>query len=604
MPAKIVAAFYHIARKCQLLLFTLQLSYAGAGRAYYQPALECSIFLGKISFVIQFRKKAMPPTPIQPISSSAAWQALKQAANAARRLNIRQLLDEDDARVRDFSIDAAGLRLDYSRHLLHREQRDLLISLAQQSRLAEAIEAMFTGQIINNTEQRPALHVALRSPHADSPEEKSVQATLATMESFVQAVHQGSWHGAHGQAIRDVVNIGIGGSDLGPAMSYAALEPFHHGAVRCHFVSNIDPCHLQQTLAGLDAGSTLFVIASKTFTTLETLQNAEAARRWVLSRGIEESALGQHFVAVTSNIEKARQFGILPDNILPMWDWVGGRYSLWSAIGLPLALGIGMDHFRALLAGAHTMDKHFRQMPIEQNMPVMMALLQLWYSQFLGANSQVVLPYIQNLHLFPNFLQQLEMESLGKSVRHDGTSLDIASGGILWGSAGTNGQHSFHQLLHQGSHLIPADFIATARSPVDQSQHEHLLANCFAQSQALMDGKSLQQAQQELLDSGMSETEAGRLAPHKVIPGNRPSSTILMQALTPETLGALIAAYEHKVYATSVILQINAFDQWGVELGKVLSKEIYQALSAEKECKNIDTSTRQLINYCIDAAGN
>ncbi|MEX2366386.1 MAG: glucose-6-phosphate isomerase, partial [Pseudohongiellaceae bacterium] len=391
------------------------------------------------------------------------------------------------------------------------------------------------------------------------------------MEQFVNAVTEGEWTGYSGRAITDIVNIGIGGSDLGPAMVYQALHPYHLPGISCHFVSNVDPAHLEQTLLGLNPETTLFVIASKSFTTLETSQNANAARQWFLDSHADEKALAQHFVAVSANIDKAVAFGIDQGNIFPMWDWVGGRYSLWSAIGLPVALGIGFDNFHALLKGAHAMDEHFRTAPLMQNMPVIMALLNIWYLNFFAAESQVILPYEQNLHLFPAFLQQLDMESLGKSVKKDGTPVHWNTGAIVWGSAGTNGQHSFHQLLHQGTHLIPADFIASVQTHYDHAeQNQHLLANCFAQSQALMLGKPLQQAITELAAQGLDDASIEALAPHKVIPGNRPSNTIIMASLCPETLGALVAAYENKVYVQSVILQINAFDQWGVELGKTM----------------------------------
>lgn len=462
---------------------------------------------------------------------------------------------------------------------------------------------MFSGDVINNTEQRPALHVALRSPEDQSENGQVVHQTLKRMTTFVDAVTRWQWQGFTGSPITDVVNIGIGGSDLGPAMVYSALSDFHLDGIRCHFVSNVDPAHLEQTLEDLDQGTTLFVIASKTFTTMETMLNAQSARRWLLD-ACDDSAdntkvLAKHLVAVSTNVEKAVEFGIPADNIFPMWDWVGGRYSLWSAIGLPVALGIGMDNFRALLAGAHDMDNHFRSTPATQNIPVMMALLDCWYQNFFATESRVVLPYSQQLHLFPAYLQQLDMESLGKSVTKEGAPVDVDTGGIVWGSAGTNAQHSFHQLLHQGTHLIPADFIAIAESASsNKEQHQQLLANCFAQSQALMDGKSLEAAISELLDRGMSEAEAARLAPHKVIPGNRPSTTLLLDKLSPQSLGSLIACYEHKVFARSVILGINAFDQWGVELGKVLSTGIYNELVNDGETSKFESSTNALINRC------
>lgn len=528
-----------------------------------------------------------------------AWQALQ---NAARRLHadgtrIRHLFDTDPQRVQRYSLTAAGILLDYSKHLLDDAARASLLQLAADCRLPEAIRALFAGEAVNNTEQRPALHVALRSPHQGTAEEQAAHETLARMEHFATQVQQGQWRGYTGQRLTDVVNIGIGGSDLGPAMVYDALTPFRRPDLRCHFVSNVDPLHLEQTLVRLQPHTTLFIIASKSFTTLETSLNAQAARRWLLAAGATQADLAQHFVAVSSKVDKAVAFGIAPDNVFPMWDWVGGRYSLWSAIGLPLVLGLGMPQFRALLAGAHAMDEHYRSAEPAANMPILMALLNLWYSNGFGAQSKVILPYAQNLQLLPAFLQQLDMESLGKAVHQDGSPLSTDSGSILWGSAGTNGQHSFHQLLHQGTLLIPADFIAVLQSHShNREQQLQLLANCLAQSQALMEGKTAESALQELLDQGLPRAAAEALALHKAIAGNRPSSTLVLQQLTAESLGALIALYEHKVHAHSVLLGINAFDQWGVELGKVMGTGIYHALTGEGPCSTFDASTNALVN--------
>jgi len=533
------------------------------------------------------------------LSTTPAWQALQSALHHLKiaKPRIANYFSQHPDRFEKFSLSAAGILLDYSKNQISEEIRTLLIQLAEQAGMQQAIAAMFNGELINNSEQRAALHVSLRSPYKVTACEQAVHATLNQMETFVQQLSSGERQGFDGKPIKDVINIGIGGSDLGPAMSYQALAPFHVEHLRCHFVSNVDPAHLASTLQTLNPATTLFVIASKTFTTLETNLNAQAARAWLISAGCVEQNLARHFAAVTTNTELAVAFGIAPANIFPMWNWVGGRYSLWSAIGLPIALGVGMENFRALLRGAHAMDEHFHNAPLAHNMPVLMALLSLWYCNFLGAESQAILPYAQNLHLFPAFLQQLDMESLGKQARKDGTSLDITSGSIVWGSAGTNGQHSFHQLLHQGTHLIPTDFIAVVESATDNGQqHQHLLANCFAQSQALMDGKTLESATIELRMQGLSEQEVATLAPHKVIPGNRPSNTLLLKKLTPESLGALIALYEHKVYAQSVLLQINAFDQWGVQLGKDLSVNVYKALTAVEQCTAFDASTNALIN--------
>ena len=528
-----------------------------------------------------------------------AWQALVQHHETLANQSISTLFASDSSRVGRFSLEAAGLYLDYSKNLLDQQGLDLLIELAHQADLDTAISAMFQGDIINNTEQRAVLHVALRSPERKTSAEQLVHETLDRMEIFVHAVTHWQWRGFQGDPITDVVNIGIGGSDLGPAMVYSALGDVHLDGIRCHFVSNVDPAHLDQVLAELDPATTLFVVASKTFTTLETRLNAQAARQWFLDSGASVSDLPSHFVAVTTNLEEAGRFGIPESNIFPMWDWVGGRYSLWSAIGLPIALGTGMENFRTLLAGAHAMDEHFRSGNWRENLPVMLALLECWTLNFQNAGSRAILPYSQHLALFPAFLQQLEMESLGKSVTRDGELLDLASCGIIWGSAGTNGQHSFHQLLHQGTHLIPADFIAVAKTHhAEQERHQQLLANCFAQSQAMINGKTLADAKRELLARGLDEQEAARIAPHKAIPGNRPSNTIILDDLSPATLGALIAAYEHKVFVRSVILGINAFDQYGVELGKILSKDIYQALIDPNETSSFDSSTNSLINRC------
>ena len=508
---------------------------------------------------------------------------------------LKELFKLDPGRAQRYCVQAAGLTLDYSKNFLTDDIKQALIQFAEAAGMRQRISGLFAGDCVNNTEQRPALHMLLRSPAGTDAREQEVHATLGRIEQFVEAVHTGKWRGHSGQAIRHVVNIGIGGSDLGPSMAYQALSPEHVQHLHCHFVSNVDPLHLEQTLAGLDAASTLFVIASKTFTTLETMQNAEAARRWALSSGMQESALSRHFVAVSSNIPKAEGFGIAKDNIFPMWDWVGGRYSLWSAIGLGIALGVGMAKFREMLDGAHAMDEHFRTAALDTNMPVLLALLTHSYYHCHHAESHAVLPYLQNLHLFPAFLQQLDMESLGKSVDQQGRQLVGPSGGIIWGSAGTNGQHSFHQLLHQGTRLIPCDFIAALESQShNRESHLHLLANCFAQSQALMAGKSEAAVKAELLQQGKSESEASWLAPFKACPGNRPSNTITMRKLTPATLGALIALYEHKVFAQSVLLDMNAFDQWGVELGKVLSTNVYAALCSG-DTSSLDASTAQLV---------
>jgi len=536
---------------------------------------------------------------VSTLTDSASWQALIEHQAHLSEQSIRGLFAENPQRFSQFSLEVGDLLLDYSKNLCDAQTLNLLDALATKTQLAKAIDTMFAGERINTTEDHPALHVALRSPDRDSKYGQLVHQTLDQMESFVNRVTSWQWQGYTGNPITDVVNIGIGGSDLGPAMVYSALANYQLDGIRCHFVSNVDPADIEQTLESLDPATTLFVIASKTFTTMETMLNAQTARRWLLDACNDEKALSKHFVAVSANVELARDFGIDDDNIFPLWDWVGGRYSLWSAIGLPVALGIGMENFRALLTGAHTMDKHFRNAPVKENMPVLMGLMECWTLNFCGAKSRAILPYSQLLHLFPAFLQQLDMESLGKSVTQNGSAVGTASGAIVWGSAGTNGQHSFHQLLHQGTHLVTADFIAIATSDSPNlEQHQQLLANCFAQSQALMTAKTLDEARAELIQQGLSEEKADTLAPHKVIAGNRPSNTLMLKTLTPQTLGSLIACYEHKVYTQSVILGINAFDQWGVELGKVLSIDIFAELTGDGETSTFDGSTNALINRC------
>ncbi len=540
-------------------------------------------------------------------SRSRSWQKL-----ASHYLNlhsagttISQLFNEDPQRFAHFSLRTDALFLDYSKNLLTAETRELLLDLARETGLPDAIKAMYRGDRINNTENRQVLHVALRTalPEADPAYNAAVAATLAKMEAFVTKVHSGDWRGYTGKSIATVINIGIGGSDLGPAMVTEALRHCHVPQLQTMFVSNVDPDHMRTALAGADPQSTLFIVASKTFSTLETRQNAALARRWYLENGGEEKQIARHFVAVSANVPKAQAFGIDPENIFPLWDWVGGRYSLWSAIGLPIALACGMQTFRELLHGASLMDTHFRDAPLDANMPVIMGLLAVWYCSFAGAGSQAILPYSQALHLFPAFLQQLEMESLGKSVDLEGEALRIDSGPIVWGSAGTNGQHSFHQLLHQGTHLIPADFIGIVHTqhPQDADQHAHLLANCFSQSQALMQGKSDEDALAELLAQGRDAASAQVLARHKRILGNKPSNTLLLEQLSATALGSLIALYEHKVFVESVIWHINAFDQWGVELGKQLGEKLYAALTDAAECAAFDGSTNGLINHCRDA---
>jgi glucose-6-phosphate isomerase len=497
-------------------------------------------------------------------------------------------------RATRFTISAAGLTLDYSKHFCTQRTLELFEQLAEAINLRSRIDNLFDGAEVNNTEQRPALHTSLRSTCSSSPKFDEVAATKARMRTLVQALHQQQLTGFDGRPVRDVVNIGIGGSDLGPRFVNNALEPFATGPVRVHFVANIDPDELHDVLNGLNPATTLFITASKSFATLETLSNTQAARRWLQAAAGDRDVSG-HFVAVTANTVAAVAFGISEDKIFPMWDWVGGRYSLWSAIGLPTAIAVGWDGYTALLDGASAMDTHFRESGVRANMPMLLALLECWYSDHWQAHSVLTLPYSHRLGLFPAYLQQLSMESLGKSVTQDGKPVSHHTGLAIWGEPGTNGQHSFMQLLHQGTRFIPVDFIAVMQpGPHEDDRYRHLFANCLSQSHVLMAGKSAQKAQDEMLAAGMSPQRAAELAPHREQPGNRPSSTIVMHSLTPTTLGALIALYEHKVYTQSIIWGINAFDQWGVELGKKAASDIFSALGGGAGA-NLDESTVQLI---------
>jgi glucose-6-phosphate isomerase len=526
---------------------------------------------------------------------------LQDEFESIKSKSLLELFSENPERSSELSFTLGDLFFDFSKNHITQHTLSLLCESAESRNLQENITALLDGEEVNNTEKRPALHTALREPapnneYNETEYSKAVQAALSKMDSFVEAIHQQHWQGFTGKVIDTIVNIGIGGSDLGPRMVTQALAAYHTSKIKVHFVANVDGADIQDTLADLDPEKTLFIIASKSFTTLETLNNGLTARQWVLNAGCDKTALAKHFVAISSNIDAASEFGIAQDNIFPMWDWVGGRYSLWSAIGLPIALAVGMKNFRALLAGAHEMDKHFKTAPLQENIPVIAALLSHWYSHYWGTTSHAVLPYAQRLSRLPAYLQQLDMESLGKQVTKDGSPLTAQSGLVIWGTEGTNGQHSFHQLLHQGTQLIPVDFIAVKQSMSEYTdQHQHLLACCISQSQALLQGKTLQQASDELREQGVSETEIVKLAPHKVIPGNRPSNFLLMGSLTPHNLGALIAFYEHKVFATSVLLGINAFDQWGVELGKQLGKPLYAALTEGEINKEWDSSTQSIL---------
>lgn len=525
------------------------------------------------------------------------WSTILEQKSRWEDISLKSLFENDPNRASRHSVSAAGLQLDYSKNHLDDEALALLMSVAEQADLRGAIKRMYRGDVINNTEGRPALHTALRfqgEPKTD--EHKAVAETIEKMSGLVSSVFTGAWKGFKGDKITDVVNIGIGGSDLGPRMVTKALTPFHTGHVKVHFIANIDGAEISDLTATLDPAKTLFLIASKSFSTLETLENSLTARQWMLKNGCSAGDLTKHFVAISSKVDKAVEFGISAENIYPIWDWVGGRYSLWSAIGLPIAFAVGMDNFNKLRRGAGLMDQHFSEAPLERNIPALMALIVFWYSNVMGSISQTILPYAYHLQMLPAYLQQLEMESNGKSVTREGNKVDYQTGSVLWGSEGTNGQHSFHQLLHQGKIVAPIDFIAVlkAHHPLGH-QHKFLFSNCIAQSQALMSGRDLETSKAELKAQGLNDTEIGFIAPHKVHPGNRPSSTIVMEDLNPETLGALIAAYEHKVFTLGVLWNINSFDQWGVELGKLLGTHVATAIDTTDIPSDWDSSTRTLI---------
>jgi glucose-6-phosphate isomerase len=538
------------------------------------------------------------------LTLSHAWQALTAHYATIQSLQMRQQFCDDPARFEKLSLKFNTLLFDYSKNRITDETLPLLIDLAQEADLPAFIKRQFNGDKINSTEGRAVLHTALRN-RSDRPVlvdgvdvMPDVRRVLGLMRQFSDSVRSGQHTGFTGLAITDIVNIGIGGSDLGPLMVCEALKSYANPERRVHFVSNVDATHLTETLKKLNAATTLFIVSSKTFTTQETLTNARSARNWLVEQLGDESAVALHFAAVSTNLKATAAFGINPDNVFEFWDWVGGRYSLWSAIGLPIALFVGMDKFEELLSGAHAMDEHFRTAPLEQNMPVVMALLNTWYGNFFGVSSNAVLPYDQYLHRLPAYLQQLDMESNGKRVDRDGNAVDYDTGMAIWGEPGTNGQHAFYQLIHQGTRMIPADFLAPLHSqnPVGE-HHAILLANCFAQTEALMIGKTANEARAELEAAGMPEEQLAALLPHKVFPGNKPTNTLLFDRLDPHTLGMLIALYEQKVFVQGIIWNINSFDQWGVELGKQLASKILPELSGTPAQSEHDASTSSLIAY-------
>ncbi|MEX0731675.1 MAG: glucose-6-phosphate isomerase [Aquisalimonadaceae bacterium] len=535
---------------------------------------------------------------------ASAWKALQAHAAEMQGRRIRDLFAADADRFGRHSLTTNGLLLDFSKNLITAETLELLLDLARERDVSGWLERMFTGEIVNHTEGRAALHVALRARGdevikvggADIVPE--VQRERVRMRLFVNRLHRGDYKGCTGRVITDVVNIGVGGSDLGAVMATEALAPFRTNAIRMHFVSSIDGVHVTDVLERVNPKTTLFIISSKSFTTLDSITNALTAREWFLRQVGDDKAMSVHFLGVSANDAAMAEFGISEANRFHIWDWVGGRYSLPSAVGLPVAIAVGMDHFEAMLEGFHAMDEHVRNAPLAENMPVILALMGVWYGNFLGASGHVVLPYDHRLHRFPAYLQQLEMESNGKGVTRDGQAVGWDTCPIVWGEVGPNAQHSFYQLLHQGTRTVTADFLAPVNGSSEYPRHHDLaLANCFAQSRALMEGQTADQARADMLAAGLTPEALERAVPHKVHPGNKPSNTLLFNRLDPYTLGLLIALYEHKVFVQSVIWQINPFDQWGVELGKKLAKELLPAVTGEAGVEQADPSTRGLLNY-------
>ena len=509
-------------------------------------------------------------------------------------LHMRDLFAADPARFERFSLQVGELLLDYSKNRITDETMALLVRLAGEADVAGWRERMFNGEKINHTENRAVLHVALRNRSnrpvmVDGKDVMpNVNAVIERMGAFAEKVRSGEWRGYTGERITDVVNIGIGGSDLGPQMVYQALKPYRHPRLKVHFISNVDGAHVKETLEALNPETTLFIVSSKTFTTQETMTNAHYAREWFLAQSQAEKHIARHFVAVSTNRDTVKAFGIDPANMFEFWDWVGGRYSLWSAIGLSIVMAVGAERFIELLEGAHQMDEHFREAPLEKNMPVVLALLGVWYNNFFGAESQAILPYDHYLRSLPAYLEQADMESNGKSVDREGKAVDYATGQIIWGATGINGQHAFYQLLHQGTKMIPADFIVSVTPHTElQEHHDILIANFLAQTEALMRGRTREETQ----------AQTGQFVSHKVFEGNHPSNALLLQKLTPHTLGMLIALYEHKIFVQGVIWNLNSYDQWGVELGKQLASRILPELHADAPVAGHDASTNALINY-------
>jgi len=538
------------------------------------------------------------------LTDSAAWIALEKHHENMSSQHMRDLFSADDKRFERYHREFGDLLLDFSKNIITDETLTLLLNLAEQADIKGWAKKTFSGEQINNTEGRSVLHVALRN-RSNTPIMSDgkdvmpeVNAVLDKMRGFTDSVRNGEWKGYTGKRITDVVNIGIGGSDLGPVMVTEALKPYTQRDLAIHFVSNIDGTHMAETLRVCDPETTLFIVASKTFTTQETITNATTARSWLIDAAGDKAAVAKHFVALSTNAEAVSAFGIDTNNMFEFWDWVGGRYSFWCAIGLPIILAIGMDNFEELLAGAHEMDQHFLNTDYKDNLPVIMGMLGIWYNNFFGAQSLAILPYDQYMHRFSAYFQQGDMESNGKRVNRDGDVVDYSTGPVIWGEPGTNGQHAFYQLIHQGTKMIPCDFIAPVetQNPVGE-HHSILMSNFFAQTEALMKGKNESEARADLKKAGMSGQELEDLLPHKVFPGNKPTNSIMLQKLTPRSLGNLVALYEHKIFVQGMVWGINSFDQWGVELGKQLAQSIQPELSDNTPIQSHDSSTNGLINH-------
>ncbi|MFT6897504.1 MAG: glucose-6-phosphate isomerase [Paraglaciecola sp.] len=536
------------------------------------------------------------------MTDTPTWQRLASLAEDVKQQHMRDWFANDPQRASTYNLTACGITLDYAKNRVNSDVMQALFKLAEDCQVSSKRDAMFAGEVINQTENRAVLHTALRNFSGNPvflngtdvmPE---VLACQQKMADFVASVHSGKRKGYTGRALKQIVSIGIGGSFLGPKIMTEALKPYWFDGVEVHFVANVDACHIHDVLSTLDHEETLVVMSSKSFTTQETLQNTLTAKEWFLTSGGTQQDIAKHFIAISSNIKAATEFGMAQENIFPLWDWVGGRYSLWSAIGLPIALTMGYANYRLLLEGAYAMDEHFKTAPPEQNLPIITALLGVWYINFFDAQSHVLLPYYHYLRGFPAYVQQLDMESNGKSVAGEGTPVDYATGPVIWGSEGTNGQHSFHQLIHQGTLLVPADFMLPLNVPNQDATHHAMLAsNCFGQTQALMQGKTFDECYRDLADQGLEEGERVKLATHKTMPGNKPSNTLLFEQMDPKTLGSLVAMYEHKVFVQGAIWGVNSFDQWGVELGKELGNQVLDKIVNTDAALAFDSSTNTLI---------